>query len=117
MVGTAHPRAAAEQWSERAGGFHWGVATSGFQVEGSNPDSNWKRYVDATSPSGQTDPVGDAVDFWNRYEEDIANAAAMGVNTFRLSVEWARIEPAKGEYDDDALSTTTASSTRFARTA
>ena len=103
MVGTAHPRAAAEQWSERAGGFHWGVATSGFQVEGSNPDSNWKRYVDATSPSGQTDPVGDAVDFWNRYEEDIANAAAMGVNTFRLSVEWARIEPAKGEYDDDAL--------------
>ncbi|MGN7226432.1 family 1 glycosylhydrolase [Dietzia maris] len=84
-------------------GFHWGVATSGFQVEGSNPDSNWKRYVDATAPTGQTDPVGDAVDFWNRYEEDIANAAAMGVNTFRLSVEWARIEPAPGEYDDEAL--------------
>lgn len=85
------------------GGFHWGVATSGFQVEGSNPDSNWKRYVDATSPTGGTDPVGDAVDFWNRYPEDIANAAAMGVNTFRLSVEWARIEPAPGEYDDEAL--------------
>ena len=84
-------------------GFHWGVATSGFQVEGSNPDSNWKRYVDATSPTGQTDPVGDAVDFWNRYPEDIANAAAMGVNTFRLGVEWARIEPEKGRYDDEAL--------------
>ncbi|WP_411741229.1 family 1 glycosylhydrolase [Rhodococcus sp. IEGM 1408] len=84
-------------------GFHWGVATSGFQVEGSNPDSNWKRYVDATSPSGQTDPVGDSVDFWNRYPEDVANAAAMGVNTFRLSVEWARIEPVKGRYDAEAL--------------
>ena len=84
-------------------GFHWGVATSGFQVEGSNPDSNWKRYSDATSPSGQSDPVGDAVDFWNRYPEDIANAAAMGVNTFRLSVEWARIEPERGRYDEAAL--------------
>ncbi|MDN5722022.1 MAG: family 1 glycosylhydrolase, partial [Corynebacterium sp.] len=83
--------------------FHWGVATSGFQVEGANPDSNWKRYVDATAPTGQVDPVGDAVDFWNRYREDIANAAAMGVNTFRLSVEWARIEPAPGEYDAEAL--------------
>lgn len=86
-----------------APGFHWGVATSGFQVEGSNPDSNWKRYSDASSPRGEADPVGDAADFWNRYQEDIANAAAMGVNTFRLSVEWARIEPVKGEYDEEAL--------------
>lgn len=46
---------------------------------------------------------GDAVDFWNRYEEDTANAAAMGVNTFRLGVEWARIAPVEGHYDDAAL--------------
>jgi beta-glucosidase len=100
------PSAAAQPGGRPAApgsGFHWGVATSGFQVEGSNPDSNWKRYVDATAPTGQADPVGEAVDFWNRYKEDIANAAAMGVNTFRLSVEWARIEPAPGEYDDEAL--------------
>ena len=106
MAPQSHPSAAARPGGPATSpgvGFHWGVATSGFQVEGSNPDSNWRRYVDATSPSGRTDPVGDAVDFWNRYEEDIANAAAMGVNTFRLSVEWARIEPAPGEYDDEAL--------------
>ena len=102
------PRAGAEAAGAGPGepvaeGFHWGVATSGFQVEGSNPDSNWKRYVDATSPGGEVDPVGGAVDFWTRYPEDIARAAAMGVNTFRLSVEWARIEPAPGVYDDEAL--------------
>lgn len=102
------PRAGAQATGAGPGapvaeGFHWGVATSGFQVEGSNPDSNWKRYTDATSPGGEVDPVGDAVDFWNRYPEDIARAAAMGINTFRLSVEWARIEPAPGEYDDEAL--------------
>ena len=102
------PRAGAEASGAGPGapvaeGFHWGVATSGFQVEGSNPDSNWKRYVDAAAPRGEVDPVNDAVDFWNRYDEDIARAAEMGVNTFRLSVEWARIEPAPGEYDDEAL--------------
>lgn len=62
-----------------------------------------ERYVDANAPGGGVDPVNDAVDFWNRYPEDIARAAEMGVTTFRLSVEWARIEPAPGEYDDDAL--------------
>lgn len=85
------------------GGFHWGVATSGFQVEGSNADSNWKRHVDGAVSRGEADPVGDAVDFWNRYEEDIARAAELGVNTFRLSVEWSRIEPQAGRYDQEAL--------------
>lgn len=105
-VAVSTPReasAATPQDTSPGVGFHWGVATSGFQVEGSNPDSNWKRYTDSAAPSGQTDPVGDAVDFWNRYPEDIANAAAMGVNTLRLSVEWARIEPERGRYDEAAL--------------
>ncbi|WP_225976696.1 MULTISPECIES: family 1 glycosylhydrolase [unclassified Corynebacterium] len=83
--------------------FHWGVASSGFQVEGSNPDSNWLRYVEENQGNGAVDPVNDAVDFWNRYEEDIANAAAMGANTYRISVEWARIEPHPDTWDEDAL--------------
>ncbi len=83
--------------------FHWGVASSGFQVEGSNPDSNWLRYVEANQDGDKVDPVNDAVDFWNRYPEDIANAAAMGVNTYRISVEWARIEPQPDVWDEEAL--------------
>lgn len=83
--------------------FRWGVATSGFQYEGSNPDSNWKRYVDSASARGEVDPVNNAVDFWNRYEEDISNAAAMGLNTFRIGIEWARIEPRQGQWDEAAL--------------
>lgn len=83
--------------------FHWGVASSGFQVEGSNPDSNWLRYVEANQGNGKVDPVNNAVDFWNRYEEDIAHAAAMGANTYRISVEWARIEPQPDVWDEQAL--------------
>lgn len=78
--------------------FLWGVSTAGFQSEGSSPDSNWLRY---SNKKGNT-PIGKAVDFWNRYEEDITNAAAMGANTFRLSLEWARLEPRQGDWDEEA---------------
>ena len=55
--------------------FLWGVATSGFQSEGSSPDSNWSRYSD----SGRThDKIGDSVDFRHRYAEDIDRAADLG---------------------------------------
>ncbi|WKD60308.1 Beta-glucosidase A [Corynebacterium ciconiae DSM 44920] len=98
------PAAHAAAESDSTGsGFHWGVASSGFQVEGSNPDSNWLRYVEENQGNGKVDPVNDAVDFWNRYEEDIANAAAMGANTYRISVEWARIEPEPDRWDEEAL--------------
>lgn len=77
--------------------FEWGVATSGFQSEGPPPDSNWSRYLAA----GRThDPYGSGPDFRHRYAEDIANAAAMGVDTFRFSVEWARVQPAPEVWDE-----------------
>ncbi|WP_137725934.1 glycoside hydrolase family 1 protein [Prescottella subtropica] len=77
--------------------FLWGVATSGFQSEGSAPDSNWVRY----SAAGRTDdPVGNAVDFRHRYAEDIDNAAGLGVDVFRFGVEWARVQPEPGRWDE-----------------
>lgn len=81
--------------------FEWGVATSGFQSEGIPPDSNWARYV----ADGRThDPYGSGPDFRHRYAEDVANAAAMGVDTFRFSVEWARVQPRPGEWDEAEFS-------------
>lgn len=82
--------------------FHWGVATSGYQVEGDAPDSNWRRYVDGKARTID-DPYGEAVDFKNRYPEDIARAKELGTNTFRISIEWARIEPRPGVIDQEAV--------------
>ncbi|WP_433604603.1 glycoside hydrolase family 1 protein [Prescottella agglutinans] len=80
--------------------FLWGVATSGFQSEGSSPDSNWARY----SASGKThDTIGNAVDFRHRYGEDIDNAAALGVDVFRFGIEWARVQPNAGTWDESEL--------------
>ncbi|EFQ82324.1 glycosyl hydrolase, family 1 [Aeromicrobium marinum DSM 15272] len=77
--------------------FRWGVATSGYQSEGSAPASNWSRYDDGM------EPYLNSVDFLNRYREDIANAASLGVDTFRFGVEWARVEPEPGVIDPAAL--------------
>ena len=46
---------------------------------------------------------GGACDFWSRPEEALDRAAAIGCNAFRLSVEWARLEPEPGRFDDTAL--------------
>ncbi|MFD6881268.1 family 1 glycosylhydrolase [Rhodococcus sp. 105337] len=81
------------------GAFLWGVSSSGFQSEGSSPDSNWSRYA----ASGRHEPVGTAVDFRHRYREDIARAADLGVGVYRLSVEWARIQPEPERWDDTEL--------------
>ncbi|MGW5146082.1 glycoside hydrolase family 1 protein [Rhodococcus koreensis] len=80
--------------------FLWGVATSGFQSEGSSPDSNWRRYSD----SGRThDAIGTSVDFRHRYAEDITSAADLGVDVFRFGVEWARLQPAPGVWNETEL--------------
>jgi len=85
-------------------GFRFGVATAGFQVEGGfngpgQPRNNWYRW----EASGRIEPSGIALDFWNRYEEQLDRAVAAGCDAFRLSVEWARCEPAEGEIDAKAL--------------
>ncbi len=96
VIGAA-PASAADEVAPLPDDFLWGVSSSGFQSEGSNPDSNWLRY------SETKEPVGNAVDFRNRYAEDIALAADMGVEVYRFGIEWARIEPAPGEWDQAEL--------------
>ena len=85
-------------------GFHFGVATAGFQVEGGfngpgEPANNWAAW----ELEGRVEPSGIALDFWNRYEEHLDRVAAMGCDSFRMSVEWARVEPEEGKIDTGAL--------------
>lgn len=84
--------------------FLFGVATSGFQLEGGfngpgEPANNWVGW----ERSGRVEPSGMACDFWRHPEPALDRAAAIGCNAFRLSVEWARIEPEDGEIDDHAV--------------
>lgn len=83
-------------------GFLWGTATAGHQVEGGNEHSNWWAWEQEGLVADGT-RSGRACDYWNRYPEDHALMEQMGHNVFRLGVEWARIEPRRGEFDEAAL--------------
>jgi beta-glucosidase/6-phospho-beta-glucosidase/beta-galactosidase len=85
-------------------GFLLGVATAGFQVEGGfnvtgQPSNNWLAWEQV----GRVTPSGDAVGFWERPEVALDRAAALGCDSFRLSVEWARVVPDCGGVDRSAL--------------
>jgi len=85
-------------------GFLFGVATAGFQIEGGfngpgQPANNWLAWEQV----GRVTPSGDAVDFWRRPEEALDRAAALGCDSFRLGVEWARVQPSPDGVDEAAL--------------
>ena len=75
-----------------------GAATAAHQVEGNNTHSDY--WLQEQMPhSSFTEPSGIACDHYNRYEEDIKMLAKAGLNAYRFSIEWARIEPEEGHFD------------------
>jgi beta-glucosidase len=82
--------------------FTFGVATSAYQVEGGieNDWAQWERAGKLKEPHMR---CGRAVDHWNRYEEDYGLALDVGATAFRMSLEWARIEPERGRPDGAVL--------------
>jgi beta-glucosidase len=80
----------------------FGTAQSAHQVEGGNVNSDWWDWEHAPG-SPCREASGDACDVYHRYREDIALQAALGFDAFRFGIEWARIEPAEGEFSKAAL--------------
>lgn len=78
-------------------GFLFGASISAHQTEGGNVNSDWWwwEHLDSTPCR---EPSGDACDFYHRGAEDVALLADLGLNAFRFGIEWARIEPAEGEF-------------------
>src|SRR5260370_27848452 len=82
--------------------FLWGCATAGHQVEGNNTNSDmWTQ--EHLPGSIFKEPSGDACDHYHLYPQDIAMVADLGFNTYRFSLEWARIEPEEGFFSNAEL--------------
>jgi len=98
-----------QAWSNNS--MLWGVATSGYQSEGgyngtTDPKNNW--FWEETQTNVMR--TGAAAEFWTRYKDDFQTCQEMGLKAFRLSLEWARIQPSTTAeiapappYDLDAL--------------
>ncbi len=81
--------------------FVFGVATAAYQVEG-GIENDWSDWERAGKCHAKDARCGKAVDHWNRFEEDIGLIEALGAKAYRLSIEWARVEPMPGQFDDAA---------------
>lgn len=79
----------------------WGVGTSSYQVEGDIQHADWSEFERELGP-----PFGGAGGACAHYlnaTSDIRGLAALGLNAYRFSVEWSRIEPTPGATDQAAL--------------
>lgn len=79
--------------------FYWGAATSSYQVEGGIENNDWA----AAARQGKVPVCGQACDHYHRYETDFDLAKELGHTAHRLSLEWARIEPEEGKFDETAI--------------
>jgi beta-glucosidase len=78
--------------------FVWGVSTAAYQIEGAVAEdgrgaSIWDTFVHQPGrvADGQTGDV--ACDHYHRYREDVALMAGLGVDAYRFSVAWSRVQP------------------------
>ncbi len=77
-------------------GFLWGAATASYQVEGGIENTDWAE----SARQGKVPICGRACDHYNLYEKDFDIIVALGHNTHKISIEWARIEPQEGIFDE-----------------
>lgn len=93
-------------------GFLWGSAFSSYQTEGGNSNADWwawehsprrENLLRAAGKNPEEYRSGQATDFWNRYDEDFSLAQHLNQTAIRFGVEWSRIQPQEGVFDEKVL--------------
>lgn len=95
--------AAVPAMAQRRGGaafpknFLWGASTAGHQIEGNNVNSDqW--LLENVTPTITGARSGDAVNSLEQWPADLDMVKAIGLNSYRFSLEWPRIEPDQGQF-------------------
>jgi beta-glucosidase len=83
--------------------FLFGTATSATQIEGRCTTSDWAAFAEQPGRIKHGDTPAVASDSWRRWREDVALQKSLGMGAYRMSIEWARVEPRPGELDHAAL--------------
>lgn len=85
------------------GSFRFGAASAATQIEDQNTNTDWYAWTDPKGGIAKGTFVGDAVKGYTKSIEDLDIASAMHLDSYRMSIEWARVEPKKGMIDEAAL--------------
>ncbi|MBB3221890.1 glycoside hydrolase family 1 protein [Pseudoduganella umbonata] len=102
LPGAATAAAATKAKGPFPKGFLWGAAIAGHQAEGDNVNSDaW--LLENVQPTEFKEPSAAGVDHYRLFDQDIGMLAQAGLNTFRFSIEWARVEPVEGLFSVAAL--------------
>jgi len=80
-------------------GFLWGAATSAYQVEGNNVNSDWWQWEKKAGKESS----GFACRHYELFKLDFDQAQRLHHNAHRLSIEWSRIEPRRGKFSRKEL--------------
>ena len=83
-------------------GFLWGAASAGHQVEGNNVNADCY-LLETVKPTVFPVPSGMAANSFKLWPVDLDLARGMGLNGYRFSLEWARIEPVEGVFSAPML--------------
>ncbi len=83
--------------------FLIGTASAAMQIEGNFTDSNWHMWANTPGKIADGSSPEPATDHWVRWQEDNALMEELHLQIARISVEWARIEPAPKQFDESAL--------------
>lgn len=92
--------------SSGKGSFAFGAATAATQIEDQNDRTDWHYWTLPTDQGGRgegKDFVGDAVGSFSDPNLDIERIKELGLDDYRFSIEWARVEPVRGEINEEAL--------------
>ena len=82
--------------------FELGVASAATQIEGGDRNNSWYDWCCAGHIKDGSTTLN-ANDHYNRWQEDLDLMVSMGIRHCRFGVEWSRIEPQEGQFDDSAL--------------
>ncbi len=88
------------------GSFRFGVATAATQIEDQDTNTDWYQWTLPHAQGGLGNGkafVGNAVDGYSMALADVALLKALHVDSYRFSIEWARVEPTRGTFDEAAL--------------
>lgn len=99
------PAQRAEWKKVKTGPFAWGISTSSYQYEDPDlkPSDEFSTDWDIFIKQGAAPPKGNALYTWSDFDKDLVALKKIGVTHYRFSIEWGRIEPHEGVYDEQVI--------------